>query len=83
MREILPIDGSRGEGGGQIVRSSLALALVTNQPVTIDHIRAGRSKPGLLLQHLAALNAAVEISRGTARGAALGSQSVKIGRAHV
>lgn len=76
MREILPIDGSRGEGGGQIVRSSLALALVTNQPVTIDHIRAGRTKPGLLLQHLAALNAAVEVCGGTAKGAGLGSRSL-------
>jgi RNA 3'-terminal phosphate cyclase (ATP) len=76
MSTMICIDGSRGEGGGQIVRSALALALVTGRPVTIDSIRAGRQKPGLLLQHLAAVNAAVDISGGTARGAALGSRCV-------
>jgi len=76
MSTMIYIDGSRGEGGGQIVRSALALALVTGRPVTIDNIRSGRQKPGLLPQHLAAVNAAVEISGGTARGAALGSRCV-------
>ena len=44
---MLIIDGSQGEGGGQIVRSSLALALVTGQAVTIENVRARRKKPGL------------------------------------
>src|SRR5690606_20406144 len=47
MSNHLHIDGSQGEGGGQIIRSSLALALVTGRTVTIDRIRAGRPKPGL------------------------------------
>lgn len=68
------IDGAQGEGGGQIVRSSLALAAVTGQSVVIDNIRAGRAKPGLMRQHLTAVNAAVAICGGTARGAALGSR---------
>jgi RNA 3'-terminal phosphate cyclase len=42
------INGSQGEGGGQVLRSSLALSLVTGRPFTIDHIRAKRAKPGLM-----------------------------------
>ena len=45
-RKLIEIDGAQGEGGGQIVRSSLALAIVTGRPVAIDNIRAGRKKPG-------------------------------------
>ena len=52
---MLTIDGSQGEGGGQILRTSLALALVTGQPFRIERIRAGRAKPGLLRQHQAQL----------------------------
>ena len=55
------IDGSRGEGGGQIVRSSLALALLTGEPLLLENIRAGRSKPGLMRQHLASVRAAAEV----------------------
>jgi RNA 3'-terminal phosphate cyclase (ATP) len=76
MIDPLYIDGSRGEGGGQVLRSSLALALVTGRPVTIDRIRAGREKPGLMRQHLASLNAAAEVCGGRATGAVLGSRSV-------
>ncbi|MEX1224891.1 MAG: RNA 3'-terminal phosphate cyclase, partial [Pirellulales bacterium] len=57
----VPIDGSQGEGGGQIVRSALSLSMVTGRAVVIDNIRAGRKKPGLLRQHLTALRAAAEI----------------------
>ncbi len=70
---MIEIDGSRGEGGGQIIRSSLALALVTAQPITIRNIRAGRKKPGLLRQHLTGVRAACEISHGVATGDELGS----------
>src|SRR6516225_361743 len=76
MADSLGIDGSQGEGGGQVLRSSLALALVTGKPVTVDRIRAGREKPGLMRQHLTAVNAAVEICGGHATGAALGSRSI-------
>lgn len=70
------IDGSQGEGGGQIFRTSLTLALCLGEPVTITNIRAGRKKPGLLRQHLACLNAAQAISDADVQGAALGSSEV-------
>ena len=57
---MIAIDGSQGEGGGQILRSALALALVTGQSFRIEKIRARRKKPGLMRQHLTAVNAAVE-----------------------
>ena len=50
----LTIDGSRGEGGGQILRSSPALSLVTGTPFLMNDIRARRKKPGLMRQHLTA-----------------------------
>ena len=55
---ILTIDGSRGEGGGQILRSSLAFSIVTATPVRVEKIRAGRGKPVLMRQHLTAARAA-------------------------
>jgi RNA 3'-terminal phosphate cyclase (ATP) len=76
MTDQISIDGSRGEGGGQILRTSLALSLVTGRPVTIGGIRAGRAKPGLMRQHLTAVNAAVEISGAQAAGAAVGSRTL-------
>lgn len=71
---MITIDGSLGEGGGQIIRSSLALSLVTGTPVTIENVRAGRKKPGLLRQHLTAVQAATEISGAKADGAEIGSK---------
>ena len=65
MTNHLHIDGSQGEGGGQIVRSSMALSLVTGRPITIDNIRARRERPGLMQQHLAAVRAAAEICGGS------------------
>lgn len=70
---MLRLDGSAGEGGGQILRTALALSLVTGKPFTIDRIRAGRERPGLQRQHLAAVQAAAEIGRADIRGAAVGS----------
>jgi RNA 3'-terminal phosphate cyclase (ATP) len=72
----ITLDGSQGEGGGQILRSALALSLITGQAFRIHRIRAGRSKPGLMRQHLACVEAAVRIGSGTAEGAALGSQEL-------
>ena len=70
------IDGSAGEGGGQILRTSLTLAMVTGRPVRIKNIRAGRAKPGLMRQHLAAVQAAQRISGAVVSGDELGSQEV-------
>lgn len=71
---MLTIDGSFGEGGGQILRTALALSLVTGRPIRMERIRAGRKKPGLQRQHLTAVRAAAEISQAEVHGAALGSQ---------
>jgi RNA 3'-terminal phosphate cyclase (ATP) len=71
------IDGSLGEGGGQILRTSLALAAVTGEPFRIERIRAGRKKPGLLRQHLVCVEAAVAVCGGVASGAELGSLTLE------
>jgi len=77
VAELLTIDGSQGEGGGQILRSSVALALVLGRPVRIERVRAGRRRPGLLRQHLTAVRAAAAIGEGGAlEGAELGSMTI-------
>ena len=73
MSELIRIDGSQGEGGGQILRTSLSLSLLTGKPFRIERIRAGRGKPGLLRQHLTAVLAAAEVGTATVEGASLGS----------
>lgn len=73
---MVTIDGSFGEGGGQILRTSLSCSLVTGQPFRIINIRAGRDKPGLQAQHLAAVQAAAAISQAEAEGARTGSQEL-------
>lgn len=72
----LTLDGSTGEGGGQILRTGLALSMVTGRPLHITRIRAGRPKPGLMRQHLACVQAAVAVCGGQAEGAELGSQTL-------
>ena len=72
------IDGSYGEGGGQILRSSLSLSALTGQAVEIVNVRAGRKKPGLLKQHLCAVKAAASICGGSVEGAELGSGRVRL-----
>lgn len=74
---MLMIDGMLGEGGGQILRTSLALSLVTGNPFIIKNIRAGRKKTGLMRQHLTCVNAAVKVGNATVEGANIGSQSLK------
>ncbi|MEM1203731.1 MAG: RNA 3'-terminal phosphate cyclase [Acidobacteriota bacterium] len=74
---MLQIDGSFGEGGGQILRSSLTLSLVTGKPFRIDGIRARRRKPGLLRQHLTALRAAAAVSAARVEGGHLGSTALR------
>ncbi|MFK8110778.1 MAG: RNA 3'-terminal phosphate cyclase [Rubripirellula sp.] len=75
-KHMLEIDGSQGEGGGQIIRSSLALSAVTGKPIRLTNIRAGRKKPGLLRQHLTAAQAAAKVSNGKLEGAELGSREI-------
>ena len=77
MTAPLAIDGSIGEGGGQILRTSIALSMVTGQPFRIEKIRAGREKSGLLRQHLTAVNAAAAICSANVDGAAIGSASLE------
>ncbi len=74
---MLVIDGSQGEGGGQILRTALALAMITRKNIVIKNIRAGRKKPGLQPQHLACVNAAVEVCQGKVSGARLGSTEIE------
>lgn len=70
---MISIDGSYGEGGGQIIRTSLALSLVTGKPFRIERVRARREKPGLQRQHLTAVLAAAEIGRAEVSGARVGA----------
>lgn len=67
------IDGSAGEGGGQILRTSLALSMLTGTPFVLERIRAGRKKPGLMRQHLTGVRAAAAICGAELEGATLGS----------
>lgn len=72
----LTIDGAQGEGGGQILRSALALSLLLQQPVHLVNIRAGRKQPGLRPQHLAAVEAAARVGQAQVEGAHLGSRTL-------
>ena len=74
-REII-IDGSEGEGGGQVLRTSLSLSAITGKPVRIENVRGRRKKPGLFRQHLTAFKAAAEICDATMEGAELGSPEI-------
>lgn len=73
---MIEIDGRMGEGGGQVVRSALALALGTGRPLHMTRIRGGRDRPGLRPQHFAAVRAAAEISSAAVEGAELGSGEI-------
>jgi RNA 3'-terminal phosphate cyclase (ATP) len=71
MGKMIQIDGT--EGGGQMLRTALSLAMITGQPFRMTNIRGKRPKPGLMRQHLTCVRAACEISGGTADGAEIGS----------
>ena len=71
---MLTIDGSLGEGGGQIIRTSCALSLITGRPFRVENVRARREKPGLQRQHLTAVTAAADVGRAEVRGAEVGSK---------
>jgi len=71
------IDGSQGEGGGQIVRTSLALSVLLGTELTLFNIRAGRPKPGLQAQHLTAVRAAASVAHAKVEGGAIGSTAIQ------
>jgi RNA 3'-terminal phosphate cyclase (ATP) len=73
---MVTIDGSHGEGGGQVLRTALALSAITGQPARIESIRAGRKNPGLRPQHLTAVYAAAAICAAQLEGDDLGSQTL-------
>ena len=73
---MVVIDGSHGEGGGQVLRTCLSLAAITGQPVRIEQIRAGRRKPGLQPQHLTSVRAAAKICDADVEGDRLDSQTL-------
>jgi RNA 3'-terminal phosphate cyclase (ATP) len=72
----LTIDGSVGEGGGQLIRNAISYASILRQPVRLVHIRARRAKPGLQAQHVAGLQLAAAVSGGSLAGDQIHSQQV-------
>lgn len=73
---MIIIDGSEGEGGGQVVRNALALSLVTGQSFSITNIRGGREKPGLMRQHLTAIEAACAVGNADCANLAVGASEM-------
>lgn len=76
MIKMIEIDGSYGEGGGQIIRTSLSLSAITKKPIKIINIRANRQNPGLQMQHLTCAKAVRNICRGTLENAELHSKEL-------
>ena len=83
MPATIQIDGSQGEGGGQILRTALALSMITGQAFELINIRAGRKKPGLMRQHLVCVQASQHISQAYVEGAELHSQRLYFAPQHV
>jgi len=75
-KQLIQLDGSQGEGGGQILRTSLALSVCLQKPFKIEKIRANRRRPGLMRQHLTAVKAAARISNAQVEGDELNSQQL-------
>ncbi|MBI5515435.1 MAG: RNA 3'-terminal phosphate cyclase [Deltaproteobacteria bacterium] len=73
---MLTLDGASGEGGGQLLRSSLALSMITGTPFRLENVRAGRKRPGLQRQHLTCVLAAQEVCGAVVEGARLDSLEV-------
>ena len=77
MRSVVEIDGSFGEGGGQILRTSLALSALLMRPFVINNIRAKRKNPGLAAQHLACIQSMEQLVSADTHGAQLSSTSLQ------
>ena len=73
---MIEIDGSEGEGGGQMLRTALALSAVTGRPFKFDNIRARRDRPGLAAQHLTGVKGVAEVCHANVEGASVGSTSL-------
>src|SRR5687768_11762544 len=73
---MITIDGSEGEGGGQVLRTSLSLSLVTGKPFRIEKIRANRSRPGVMRQHVTAVEAACAIGGAECEELAVGASTL-------
>lgn len=76
MAEYLELDGAAGEGGGQVLRTALSLSMCTGTPFRIVNIRAKRKTPGLMRQHLTAVQAAAAVCGATVEGDRVGSQAL-------
>jgi RNA 3'-terminal phosphate cyclase (ATP) len=74
---ILRVDGAQGEGGGQVLRTALALSAIRGMPAEVHSIRARRKNPGLQAQHLTAVGALAQICGAAVDGAALGSRELR------
>ena len=73
---MIELDGAEGEGGGQVLRTALTLSMITGQPFRIKNIRAGRERPGMLRQHLVAVQAAARMCGADVADAAVGGQTL-------
>ena len=74
---MIEIDGSAGEGGGQVLRTSVAFSALTGKPVRVYSIRGGRDVPGIKAQHLCAVSAVAEISDAQVKGLSIGSREIE------
>lgn len=74
---MIALNGAAGEGGGQILRTALTLSMITGRPFRIANVRANRAKPGLMRQHLVAVQAAAQICAAVVSDAAVGSKAFR------
>lgn len=74
---MIEIDGSHGEGGGQVLRTAVSLSAVLREPVRVKGIRAGRPAPGLAAQHVAAIGAVAELCDAEVDGVHVGSKDIE------
>ena len=74
--ELLEIDGSYGEGGGQILRTAVAFSVILGRPVRVTKVRAGRNNPGLRPQHTSALKILRDVCSGRLEGGEVGSTTI-------
>ena len=76
MADIVVVDGSHGEGGGQVIRTSVALSALTGKPVRITNIRAKRCTSGLRAQHVSGVDAVAQMCNAEVKGASIGSEEI-------